>query len=86
MKAPTCDSQEIFRQVVLLLHKTNASKKPVRLLGISVSHLDASKRTQLPLFTDKQHILKQQSINQAIDTITTKFGYPAITRGTIISE
>ncbi len=54
---PTDDGGEIYRSVLRLLDKTEAGRRPVRLLGISLSHLAGGKGTpvpeksvQLPLF------------------------------------
>jgi DNA polymerase-4 len=53
----TDDGGEIYRSVLALLPKTEAGKRPIRLLGISVSHLTESGEApapgepdQLPLF------------------------------------
>jgi DNA polymerase-4 len=78
------DGGEIFRQVKNLIERTEAVKKPIRLLGISVSILQGDKK-QLPLFEQKQ-VKKQQQINQTLDTINQKFGAIAILRGSLLND
>lgn len=59
LSRPTDDDGEIHRSVIPLLAKTEAGRRPVRLLGISVSRLaadeEAPERTwdQMPLFGGK---------------------------------
>jgi len=75
---PIDDSKEIYRCVIPLLTNTAVSTKPVRLLGISVSHLHSENNRQLSLFPDQINITCRRQVNCAVDTINQKFGAFAI--------
>jgi len=83
----TDDGMKIFHAVCSLLDKTEAGRKPVRLLGISISQLEGNKREkQLALFQEKNASEKREKLNQAVDTITEKFGSKAIMPGTLLES
>jgi DNA polymerase-4 len=81
----TDDGNEIFREASNLLQKTEAGKKPVRLLGVGVSSLQFSSKSQISLF-EQENLIKRRQINQAIDEISRKFGTLAIMRGAILQK
>jgi DNA polymerase-4 len=81
---PTNDNQLIFQQSLLLLGKTDAGKRAVRLLGISVSQLHSEAVTQMALFADGNNPVKRQQINQAVDDIQAKFGGRSIRPGRLL--
>ena len=83
---PTDDSKEIFRHVIRLLEKTKAGTTPVRLLGISLSHLHMESKFQTSLFPDKTDRLKQMLVNKAVDAINEKFGITAILKGRLLDD
>ena len=81
----TSDSKEIFHQVLRLLQKTAAGKKPVRLLGISVANLKSVDCSVQPsLFQEEKGTRKRQKVNKAVDAINEKFGATAILPGTLL--
>ena len=87
IKGSTADSKRIFQEVLLLLKKTDAGKKPLRLLGISVSGLKlASGARQQFLFDGMQPERKRQEINRALDEIQKKYGATAILPGRLLGE
>ncbi|NIS59585.1 MAG: DNA polymerase IV, partial [Proteobacteria bacterium] len=64
----TDDGGEIFRRCCGLLNKTEVGKRPVRLLGISVSHLLAQEeKGQLSLFQARFTRSKRKKLNLALD-------------------
>ncbi|MBU0675312.1 MAG: DNA polymerase IV [Proteobacteria bacterium] len=84
---PTNDGKEIFRQGRQLLSKTEAGKKPVRLLGISVSNLGAENAPrQGLLFGHGRDRSKPQELNRAMDRITEKYGNSGIRPGTLMKK
>jgi len=81
---PTDDSRKIFQTCCDLLGKTEVGKRPVRLLGISLSQLSDSDETkQLALFAAADPD-KRRRLNRALDTISEKFGDEAIVPGTLL--
>jgi len=85
-ESTTDDNSKIYREVTKLLEKTEAGNKPIRLLGISVSHLQSDGKTQLELFDEKKNKLKKQQVNQALDAINEKFGTTAIIPGRLLQR
>jgi DNA polymerase-4 len=82
----TNDGGEIFRHASNLVKKTEVRRKPLRLLGISVSILHGDKRIQLALFPDGADKLKNKQVNRAVDKIKMKFGSTAILPGRLLRE
>ena len=83
---PTDDNRKIFHACCDLLNKTEVGRRPVRLLGISLSQLSDSNETgQLSLFA-KEEPDKRRSLNKALDTISEKFGDKAIVPGTLLED
>ena len=87
LRKPTDDGRKIFQSCCDLLSKTEVSKRPVRLFGISLSQLDlADKERQLALFEQKMEAGKRKRLNRALDTISDKYGDEAIVPGTLLEE
>jgi len=83
---PTDDSREIFRTCCDLLGKTEVGRRPVRLLGVSLSQLSNLDATmQLTLFTVEEPD-RRRRLNKALDTISEKFGDEAIVPGTLLED
>jgi len=83
----TDDGREVFRHCLRLLEKTEAGKKPIRLLGVSLSHLSApGAKKQRSLFDNGTVDRKHKSLNAALDTIQEKFGDDAILPGTLFEN
>ncbi len=71
----TDDGLEIYGAVCDLLRKTEVGKRPVRLLGVSLSQLGfAQTPGQLSLFSDDGSFKKRRNLNLAIDAIMEKHG------------
>lgn len=81
------DGGVIYQSCCDLLKKTGAGKKPIRLLGVTVSlpksHQD---QKQLPLFNEEPVSLKKKNLNTAIDRIYEKFGEDKIIPGTLLKK
>jgi DNA polymerase IV len=82
----TDDAPEIYSAACALLEKTAVGKRPVRLLGISISHLSADSEHQLPLFSLPGRSLKKGKLNTALDSIQEKFGSKGIRPGTLLAK
>jgi DNA polymerase-4 len=87
LSEPTDDSMEIYSTSCRLLKKTAVGKRPVRLLGISLSQLSSPEgEKQLMLFDQHTGHQKRKDLNTALDSICDKFGEKSIRPGTLISK
>ena len=82
----TDDAPEIYSTACTLLKKTAAGKRPVRLLGISISHLSTDSESQLSLFLENMRSPKRRKLNTALDSIQEKFGEKVIRPGTLLTK
>jgi len=81
------DGREIFQNCCRLLEKTEAGKRPLRLLGIALSHLsDQASPIQLSLFETGPGPARSKKLNLALDKIHEKFGESAILPGALLDE
>lgn len=81
------DGFEIYSVACRLLKKTEVTKKPIRLLGISLSQLNFSGiGTQLSLFDQDPSSQKRQRLNIALDSLYEKFGEKSVVPGTLLKD
>jgi DNA polymerase IV len=82
----TNDGRTVYRQVCGLLSKTEAGRRPIRLLGISVSHPDRPFQSQqLSIFNNSEvRPASGNNLNQALDVIQEKFGSQAVRPATLL--
>jgi DNA polymerase-4 len=84
---PTNDEACIYSNACKLLGKTEAGKRPIRLLGVSVSQLSHStSEEQLCLFGDGERFEKRKHLNAALDSLTEKFGADSIRPATLLTK
>ena len=83
----TNDGFEIYRAACDLLQKTAVGKRPVRLLGISLSQLDFGHgEKQLSLFNNDPSFQKREELNTALDAILEKHGDQSVRPATLLPE
>ena len=83
----TDDGLEIYSVGCRLLKKTEVTKRPIRLLGISLSQLSFSGiETQLSLFDQDQSSQKRQRLNAVLDSLYEKFGDKSVVPGTLLDD
>jgi DNA polymerase-4 len=83
----TDDGLEIYLTACRLLEKTEVTIKPIRLLGISLSHLNfLGIGTQLSLFDQDRPSQKRQRLNTALDSLYEKFGDQSVLPGTLLDD
>jgi DNA polymerase-4 len=83
----TDDGRDIFQSCCDLLGRTEVGKRPVRLLGISISQLILpDENRQLALFTGTETPKKRKRLNRALDVISERFGDDAIVPGRLLGE
>lgn len=83
----TDDGLEIYSTARSLVKRTAAGKRPVRLLGISLSQLSHSaSEGQLSLFDNDTATQKRKELNRALDSLFEKFGQKGIRPGTLLPK
>ena len=82
---PTDDGSEIYSVACHLLNKTEVTKKPIRLLGVSMSQLGLlGSGTQLSLFDQDPSTQKRRKMNLILDSVHEKFGDKSVVPGTLL--
>ena len=83
----TDDGPEIYATACLLSKKTSLGKRPVRLLGISLSQLHrADAEGQLSLFHEDAADQKRKDLHTALDSLYDKFGEKSVRPGTLVRD
>jgi DNA polymerase-4 len=83
----TNDSADIYSNICSLLETTAVGKRPVRLLGISLSNLaDIGSGRQRSLFNYNGSNEKRKELNKTLDSIFNKFGGKGIRPGSLIDK
>ena len=83
----TDDEPRIYTTACQLLDKTDAGTRPIRLLGVSISHLNRlSSEEQLSLFDEKKESKKRKELHTALDALTERFGEKSIRPATLLSK
>jgi len=83
----TDDGLEIYAALCGLLKKTQVGKRPVRLLGVSLSQLDfLGAGSQLHLFPQDETSQKRKRLNRALDSLSQKFGEKSIRPGSLVDR
>lgn len=77
------DSTEEIYKTASEIFAANWSKKPVRLLGITVSGFDEA--TQLSLFSSGAE-KKHSAVDSSIDSLREKFGFNSISRASLMDK
>ena len=83
----TDDGSEIYSVACQLLKKTEITKRPIRLLGISLSQLSfLGSGTQLSLFDQDRASQERQRLNTVLDSLCEKYGDKSVVPGTLIND
>ncbi len=83
----TDHAPEIYSAACSLLEKTDVGKRPVRLLGISLSQLSfTGPEGQLTLFDQDKVSEKRKNLNTALDSVHEKYGDESIQPGTLVKK
>ncbi len=80
LKEATCYDEVIYRTVCSLYDKLHANE-PIRLLGVTASHL--TEMEEVSLFVDDAEA-KKKSLYQTVDALKAKFGSSIITKANLI--
>ena len=83
----TDDGSKIYSVACRLLEKAGATKKPIRLLGISLSQLTfLASGIQLALFDPDPSSQKRQRMNVVLDSLYEKYGDKSVVPGTLLKD
>jgi DNA polymerase-4 len=88
LAALTSDGHTLFSTACGLMEKTDVGRKPIRLLGVSVSQLSHSSMSaeQLSLFGEGEILSKRKNLNSALDSVSERFGEDALRPATLLGE
>jgi len=85
LREPTDDGMVLYRQSCGLLGKTEAGRRPLRLLGVTLSRFETQAPLRQPsLFDGQEEKHKKKRLNRALDAIADKYGAGAIVPGTLM--
>ncbi len=76
---------DIYRRALELLEKTEAGRRPLRLLGISLSMLSGESGAQQELF-GQDLLEKKRALDEAMDQVRARFGPSKLTRATLLKN
>ncbi len=79
---PTDITAEIYRVACRLFSELWDRHTPIRLLGVALTQINTGPAAQLSLFPD-EHKEKTRKLDQAVDTIRSRFGHDTIAHGSI---
>lgn len=82
---PTDSTDFIFNEAFELM-KANRGKKPIRLLGISLTNFESEIVSQISLFAEEEKSGETQKVDIMVDALRDKFGYSAIKRASILDR
>ncbi len=71
---PTCDERDILKTAWRLFLNGKLPDKPVRLIGIGISHWEKNQPAQTDLFAEPAQQEDNKRILNTIDAVTAKFG------------
>jgi DNA polymerase-4 len=88
LSALTSDGHTIFSTACGLMEKTDVGRKPIRLLGVSVSQLSRAfaSTEQLSLFREGETSSKRKNLNAALDSVSERFGEDALRPATLLTK
>jgi len=74
LSAPTHDERTILREAWRLFHHGNLPNKPVRLIGVGITHWVQAQSTQADLFSPTQQHDRDERLLETIDRAAARFG------------
>lgn len=75
----------IYDSARQLLRRTDAGRRPVRLLGVTLSQLEGRQDGQAELFED-QGRKRQEQLDGAVDELRRRFGAEGVVRGSLLGD
>ncbi|MFA5515503.1 MAG: DNA polymerase IV [Desulfuromonadales bacterium] len=81
----TDHAMTIFRHGEEMLRRTEAGRRPVRLLGLTLGRLGLGGKGQQDLFAEEDR-QRLQALDHAIDNVQARFGGKAVCRATLLDD
>jgi DNA polymerase-4 len=85
LKASINQAIDIYQAAQQFLERTWDGKRPVRLIGVGVSHFEGAKR-QYELWDGAFEASEPQSLKTALAELRERFGDQAVRRGTVLKD
>lgn len=79
LTCPTDQDDEIYQAVLELFESVWIPSRPVRLLGVGVSHFDSTPTRQLSLWDERP--TERERLQNALDSLRERYGSQSIRRG-----
>ena len=76
----------MYKAALILIRELWDGKKPLRLIGISLTGLDDGTFRQFSLMDQDEKRVREQKADKAMDEIRSRFGTDMVKRGSIIGS
>lgn len=81
----TDNTDEIFNEIKKLFNEA-WDEEPIRLLGVSVSHLTSDKKRQLSLFEEEENVEKNSELDKVIDKLKSQYGVNIVRKASLVDN
>lgn len=81
----TDNTDEIFNEIKKLFNEA-WDEEPIRLLGVSVSHLTSDKKRQLSLFEEEENVEKNSELDKVIDKLKSQYGVNIVQKASLVDN
>lgn len=85
LPAPTDFEEDIYENGLELAKEAELGRKPVRLLGVSISNFTGEEGAQLSLFPEADRS-EMVALHRTLDNLKDRFGEGIITRGSLVKK
>ena len=82
---PTANGLLFYRAALVLLERTEAGRRPVRLLGLSAGELESAAQGQSSLFPDEE-ARRLADLDQSLDRLAARFGNRPVRRACLLES
>ena len=79
-------TNEVYQAAVILLRELWDGKKPLRLIGLSLTGLDDGSYQQFSLMDQNEKRIREQKADKVMDDIRSRFGRDMVRRGSLINN
>ena len=79
-------TNEVYQAAVILLRELWDGKKPLRLIGLSLTGLDDGSYQQFSLMDQNEKRIREQKADKVMDDIRSRFGRDMVRRGSLVNN